>query len=236
MLHVLWAEPLYSPIKWVCLRNFYLLSWMVRHRSSIFVAFLFSLHCSRISSFIKILLARCVLQIVAVARTWSKTFQQRHPPYPLGMVLSIADHCISRSCSSHMVRHTSIGWWRILKAMAHTSLVYIIHFRNPRRWQNINVVGILFLWIWLYHVPSCCQLLGAWFFTTRITCIFLNGFLIALHWYSHVNHISRKIFCFFHYHIVSIPVYPSLSLIRDRIFHWQWCIINSRNVLQRWRW
>ena len=47
--------------------------------------------------------------------------------------------------SSHIVRDAGIGWWRDLITMVRTSLVYVERFRNPRRWQNVNVVGILFL-------------------------------------------------------------------------------------------
>ena len=155
-----------------------------------------------------------------------KTFQRRHPSYLPGVVESTAHHCFSRRCNSHIVRDNGIGWWRILM-MAHTSLVYIIRFRNPRRWQKVNIVGILFLSTWLFHASSCCQLLGAWFFAPQITCIFLNGFSIPLHWYNHANNIGRNIFCCCHYYIVSIRVCSSLSPIRNEIFHQQWYMVNS---------
>ena len=74
-----------------------------------------------------------------------KSFQQHHLPFSLGVVQSISHHFISHKCSSHMVRDAGIGWWRISIRMAHTSLVYTERFRKPRRWQKVNVVGILFL-------------------------------------------------------------------------------------------
>ena len=124
---------------------FYLLTWVVWHRSS--------------SS------SRCCIPSIAlgsavswesywpgiVYRWWlrlgpgPKNFQQCHTPYLLGVVQSIDHHCISRRCSCHMVHDAGIGWWRILMTMAQKSLVYGELFQNPRRWQKVNVVGILFL-------------------------------------------------------------------------------------------
>ena len=57
------------------------------------------------------------------------TFQQRHPPYSVGVFQSTAHHCISSRCSSYMIHDADIGWWRILMTMANTSLVYIMRFR-----------------------------------------------------------------------------------------------------------
>ena len=74
-----------------------------------------------------------------------KTFQQFHLLYSLEVVQSIVHHCISCRCSFHMELVAGIRWWRILMIMAHTSLVYIEHFRNPHRWQKVNAIGILFL-------------------------------------------------------------------------------------------
>ena len=77
-------------------------------------------------------------------RPASKTFHQRHPLYSLGVVQSISRHCISRRCSSHMVCDTGVEWWRILMMIAWTSLLYVKCFKNPRIWQKLNVVDILF--------------------------------------------------------------------------------------------
>ena len=57
-----------------------------------------------------------------------KTFQRRHLLFSLGMVQSIAHHCISCRCSFHMVRDAGIGWWKILMTTTHTSLVYVRAF------------------------------------------------------------------------------------------------------------
>ena len=78
-------------------------------------------------------------------RPGPKTFQRLHPLYSLEVVQSVVHHYISHRCSFHMVCVAGIGYWRILMTMAHTSLVYVERFRNPRRWQKVNSVGILFL-------------------------------------------------------------------------------------------
>ena len=44
------------------------------------VTLLYSLHCSWVSHFKRILLATCCLQLVAVARTWSKNFSAASSP------------------------------------------------------------------------------------------------------------------------------------------------------------
>ena len=112
-----------------------------------FVALLYSLGYSWVSRFIGTLLAKCFLEMVAVANIWyiQKFFHWRHPLYLLGVLQCIVHHCLSRRCSFHMVRDAGIGWWRILIMMAHTSLVYIELVRNLRTWQKLNVGGIQFL-------------------------------------------------------------------------------------------
>ena len=64
--------------------------------------------------------------------------------YCPGVLQSIFHHCISRRCSFHMVHVASIGWWRILMAMVHMSLVYVERFRNMRRWQKVSTLLFCF--------------------------------------------------------------------------------------------
>ena len=113
-----------------------------------FVALLHSFHCSRVSRFMGILLASCCLKIFATARTWFENFSVASSPYSLGAPQSIVRKCIPCRCSSHLVHDVSIGWWSILMTMAHTSLAYILSFWNRFRWQDENVVVILFLQNW----------------------------------------------------------------------------------------
>ena len=56
-------------------------------------------------------------------------------------------------------------------------------------------------------------------------------FPIAIHWFSHANNIDRSIFCRCDYYFVLILVCSSLSTIRNEMFHLQWYIINSCDVL-----
>ena len=91
-----------------------------------FMVFLYSFHCSWVSHFIGILLARSC----AVARPWSKnisavsslmfTWGNYHP----SPITNITHHFISRRWSSQMVCDAGFGWWKILITMAHTSPVY----------------------------------------------------------------------------------------------------------------
>ena len=123
---------------------FYLLTWMVWRRLSSWWHFCipsivlgsavsYGFYCPGV-------VYRWLLQL----EPGPKTFQQRHPLYSLELVQSIDHHCISHRCIFHMVHVAGIEWWRILM-MAHTSLVYVERFRNPRKWQKVNAIGILFL-------------------------------------------------------------------------------------------
>ena len=109
------------------------------------VVLLYSLHCAWVSCFIGILLVRCYLQMVALAKICYKNFSAASSLYLLAVVRSIVHHCISCRCSSHMVRVPAICLLRILMTMTHTSLLYVERFRNPHRWQMVNPVGILLL-------------------------------------------------------------------------------------------
>ena len=73
-LHALRAGPLYSTVKWSWSRTFLSTDLTSLAQTEQFVALLYSLHCSRISRFMGILLVWCYLQMVAAARTWSKNF------------------------------------------------------------------------------------------------------------------------------------------------------------------
>ena len=153
-------------------------------------------------------------------------FQWRHPLYSLAVVQSITPRCITRTFSSHMLRDAGIGWWRSWMTMTHMSLVYIECFRNLRKWQKVNVVGTLFMYIWLCHSSFCRHLLGAWFFLPPVTRIFPNGFSIPLHCYSHANNTGRNMFFFYDYYIDVIPVCSSFAPIPYEMFRPQWYIIN----------
>ena len=109
------------------------------------VALFYSHHCYWVSRFIGILLVRRCLQMAAVATIWSKNFSAASSVIFTWVVEIIVHHCISHRCSSYMVCDSGIGWWRISMTKAYTSLVYVKSFRNPRRWEKVNVVGILFL-------------------------------------------------------------------------------------------
>ena len=126
-------------------RLFYLLTWMVWRRSSSWWHFYFPpiVPGSAVSQgfYWPGVVYRWLLRL----RPGPKTFPERHPLYSLGELQSITHHCISRRCSFHLAHVTGIGWWRILMIMAHSSLVYVEHFRNPHRWQRVTAVSIRFL-------------------------------------------------------------------------------------------
>ena len=107
------------------------------------MALLYSFHCSVVSCGFYWLgfVYRWLLQLGPGA----KTIQRHHPPYSFTVVQNIVHHCISHRSNSHMIRAAGIAWWRILMTMAHTNLVYIICFRNPRIWQKVNIVSIVFV-------------------------------------------------------------------------------------------
>ena len=140
-MHALWAEHLYSPVKWSWLWTFLSVDLNGLVQIGKFVALLHSLHCSWVSRFIAILLARCCLQMVAVAKTQSQNFSVASSLILTWVVQSIPHHCTSYRCSSHMVCDSG----RISMTMAHKSLVYVKHFPNQHRWQKVNVVAIFFL-------------------------------------------------------------------------------------------
>ena len=126
-------------------RFFYLLTWMVWRKSK-------SLWCCCNPSIVLGSVISLGFHWPDVVYRWllwlgpgPKTFQQRHHPHSLEVVQIIFHHCISPRCSSHMLSDIGIGWWRILMTMAHMSFAYTIHFWDPRRWQKVNVIGILFL-------------------------------------------------------------------------------------------
>ena len=124
---------------------FYLLTWMVWCRLSS------SWHCCNPSIVLRSAVSwgfyspRVVYIWLLQLRPGPKTYQWRHPPYSLAAVQSIINHCVSHRCSFHMVHDVGIVWWKILMTMAYTNLVHITYFWNPRIWQMVNVVGILFL-------------------------------------------------------------------------------------------
>ena len=124
---------------------FYLVTWMIWRRSSS------SWRCCNPSIVLESAVS-WVFYWLGVVYRWllrlghgPKLFSSVIPPHSLRVVQSIVYHCILRRCSSHMVHDLCIGWWRILMTMVHTSLVYILPFRNLRRWQKVNIVSILLL-------------------------------------------------------------------------------------------
>ena len=75
---------------------------------------LYSLHCSLVSRFIGILLARCCLQMVAVAKTWPKPFSGVFSYIHLGCfkVLSItAFHVVAASSWYVLLVLDGEGFW-----------------------------------------------------------------------------------------------------------------------------
>ena len=174
-------------------RLFYLLNGLAQIKQ--LVALLYSLHCSWVSHFIGVLLARCCLQMVATAKISPKTLQRRHPLYLLRVVQSIGHHCISRRCSSHMVRDAGIGWWRILMTMAHTksclrkTLLKSAYLTKGKRSWYYVFVGLTLLHSF-FSSASGSLILCAPYNLHLSNCFFS----IPLHWFSHVNNIIRNIF------------------------------------------
>ena len=145
-LHALWAGPLYSPLKWSWMQTFLSSDMNGLAQIEQLVALLYSLHCSWISHFIEILLTRCCLQMVAAAKTWSKNFLVASSPI---FTWGGSKYRPSLDFTKMQLPHRTCCWYWFVKdfddMMAHTSLVYIECFQNLRRWQKVNVVGILFL-------------------------------------------------------------------------------------------
>ena len=100
----------------ICWLEWFGLDWAV-HCIVVFPQ-LFLASCS-----IGILLARCCLQMVAVARTWSKNFSSASSPIFTwgGSKYCPLQHL--RRCSSHMACDAGIGWWRIWMTIADASLL-----------------------------------------------------------------------------------------------------------------
>ena len=133
--------------------------------------------------------------MVATAKTWSKNFSVVSFPILLGVLQSIAYHCISCRCSSHMVRDAGIGWWRILMTMAHTksclrkTLLKSAYLTKGKRSWYYVFVGLTLLHSF-FSSASGSLILCAPYNLHLSNCFFS----IPLHWFSHVNNIIRNIF------------------------------------------